>query len=105
MPAVTARGDEKGRPELDRLIHEPARLSIMANLYVVDSADFVFLLNRTGLTNGNLSSHMSRLSGAGYVEEEKEFVDRKPRTMYRLTKAGRKAFDEYRRAMMAALET
>jgi DNA-binding MarR family transcriptional regulator len=103
--ASGADREETGRPELDRLIHEPARLAIMANLYVVDSADFVFLLSRTGLTNGNLSSHMSRLSGAGYVEEKKEFVDRKPRTMYRLTKAGRKAFDEYRRVMLATLET
>lgn len=89
---------------IDRLIHEPARLSIMANLFVVDSADFVFLLNRTGLTNGNLSSHMSRLTGAGYVEESKEFVDRKPRTMYRLTSSGRSAFESYRRSMLDALE-
>lgn len=103
--APGAAQEEAGLPGIDRLIHEPARLTIMANLYVVDSADFVFLLNRTGLTNGNLSSHMSRLAGAGYVEEKKEFVDRRPRTMYRLTTAGRKAFDEYRRAMLAALGT
>jgi DNA-binding MarR family transcriptional regulator len=100
-----ASQEEAGLPGIDRLIHEPARLSIMANLFVVESADFVFLLNRTGLTAGNLSSHMSRLSGAGYVEERKEFVDRKPRTMYRLTEEGRKAFDEYRRVILAALET
>ncbi len=99
-PAV----DGKGLPEIDRLIHEPSRLSIMANLYVIDSADFVFLLNRTGMTNGNLSSHMSRLTGAGYVEERKEFVGRKPRTMYKLTDAGRKAFEGYREAMLTALE-
>lgn len=96
--------DGKGLPEIDRLIHEPSRLSIMANLYVIDSADFVFLLNRTGMTNGNLSSHMSRLTGAGYVEERKEFVGRKPRTMYKLTDAGRKAFEGYREAMLTALE-
>ena len=96
--------DGKGLPEIDRLIHEPSRLSIMANLYVIDSADFVFLLNRTRMTNGNLSSHMSRLTGAGYVEERKEFVGRKPRTMYKLTDAGRKAFEGYREAMLTALE-
>lgn len=96
--------DGRDLPEIDRLIHEPSRLAIMANLYVVESADFVFLLNRTGLTNGNLSSHMSRLTGAGYVEEEKEFVGRRPRTMYTLTDAGRRAFEDYRKAMLSALE-
>lgn len=103
MTAAPAR-EEKGLPDLDRLIHEPSRLAIMANLFVIESADFVFLLNRTGMTNGNLSSHMSRLTGAGYVEERKEFVDRRPRTMYTLTDAGRKAFENYRKAMLMALE-
>lgn len=96
--------EEKGLTEIDRLIHEPSRLAIMANLFVIESADFVFLLNRTGMTSGNLSSHMSRLTGAGYVEEKKEFVGRKPRTMYTLTDAGRKAFENYRKAMLMALE-
>jgi len=85
--------------EIDRLIHEPARLIIMANLYVVESADFLYLMNQTGLTFGNLSSHMSRLEEAGYIEVEKSFVDKRPNTRLSLTEAGRVAFDEYRASM------
>jgi DNA-binding MarR family transcriptional regulator len=84
---------------IDRLVHEPARLMIMACLYVVDSADFTFLSNQTGLTHGNLSSHMSKLEAAGYIEVQKEFVDRKPHTMLKLTERGREALQEYRRRM------
>ena len=54
-------------PDLDRLIHEPARLVLVSNLYVVEEADFVYLSRQTGLTDGNISSHMSRLEGADYV--------------------------------------
>lgn len=94
-PAAATRDD--GQPiEVDRLIHEPARLLLMANLYIVDEADFVFLARRTGLTAGNISSHMSRLEDAGYVDIDKGFEGRRPRTMYRLTAAGRAAFERYR---------
>ena len=82
--------------DIDRLIHEPARLSLMANLYVVDEADFVYLARQCGLTAGNVSSHMSRLDDAGYVETTKTFVGKRPRTTYRLSKEGRAAFEEYR---------
>lgn len=88
---------------IDRLIHEPARLMIMAYLYVVESADFLFLMHHTGLTPGNLSSHTSRLETAGYVEIVKEFKHRKPHTMLRLTDAGREAFQEYRKQIMDVL--
>jgi len=88
---------------IDRLIHEPARLMIMAYLYVVESADFLFLMHQTGLTHGNLSSHMSKLEAAGYIEVMKEFVDKKPHTMLRLTDAGRVAFQEYRERIMEVL--
>ena len=88
---------------IDRMIHEPARLMIMAYLYVVESADFLFLMRQTGLTAGNLSSHTSKLEAAGYIEVVKEFVDRKPHTMLRLTDAGRGAFREYRESMMQVL--
>ena len=81
---------------IDRLIHEPARLVLMANLAVVDEADFVFLSRQTGFTAGNISSHMTRLEDAGYVELEKGFVGKRPRTVYRLTAAGREAFERYR---------
>ena len=85
------------------MIHEPARLMIIAYLYVVESADFLFLMRQTGLTAGNLSSHTSKLEAAGYIEVVKEFVDRKPHTMLRLTGAGRDAFWEYRARMMEVL--
>jgi DNA-binding MarR family transcriptional regulator len=85
--------------EIDRVIHEPARLLIIANLYVVEAADFLYLMNQTGLTFGNLSSHMSRLEEAGYIEVEKAFVDKRPNTRLRLTDAGRKAFEDYKANM------
>lgn len=85
--------------DIDKVIHEPARLMIVANLFVLESADFLFLMNRTGLTFGNLSSHMKKLEDAGYIEVVKEFVGRKPHTMLRLTMQGRDAFIEYRRRM------
>jgi DNA-binding transcriptional ArsR family regulator len=62
--------------ELDRLVHEPARLAVMALLYVVESADLTFLMNQTGLTWGNLSAHMSKLEEAGYLQVEKSFKGR-----------------------------
>ncbi|MFH1851826.1 MAG: transcriptional regulator, partial [Candidatus Neomarinimicrobiota bacterium] len=74
---------------IDRLVHEPARLLILAYLYVVESADFLFLMRQTNLTKGNLSSHLSKLEAAGYVEVTKEFVDKIPRTLLRLSDHGR----------------
>jgi DNA-binding MarR family transcriptional regulator len=89
-----------GKPqEIDKLIHEPARLNIMAHLYVVESADFLFIMRQTGLSFGNLSSHMSRLEAAGYVKVVKEFIGRKPHTMLELTGKGRKAFEKYKSRM------
>ena len=85
--------------EIDRLIHEPVRLLLLAHLYVVESADFLFLMNQLGLTFGNLSSHMSKLEEAGYIIVEKEFVDKKPITRLCLTEAGRAAFDDYKARM------
>lgn len=90
--------------ELDALIHTPARLSIVTQLYVVESADYIFLKNRTGLTWGNLSAHISRLAEAGYVEVEKSIVNKKTHTVARLTQEGRKAFERYRETMYQVLE-
>jgi DNA-binding MarR family transcriptional regulator len=84
---------------LDRVIHEPARLKILTHLYVVESGDFVYLMRATNLTRGNLSSHMTKLEEAGYIGVEKEFVDRKPLTMLRLTPKGRAALEAYRVTM------
>ncbi len=94
-----------GPGEFDRLVHEPARLVLMANLYVVDEADFAYLSRQTGLTAGNISSHMAKLEDAGYVEITKQFVDKKPRTAYTLTKSGREAFDTHRERLAGLLQT
>ncbi len=85
--------------EIDKLIHEPARLKIMAQLFVVEEADFIFLMRQTGLTWGNLSSHMSKLEDAEYIEVRKEFLDKKPHTILKLTPKGRDAFKNYRSAL------
>jgi DNA-binding MarR family transcriptional regulator len=82
--------------EIDRLIHEPARLIIVATLYVVDEADFVYLAQQTGLTAGNMNSHMARLVSAEYVAVDKTFAANRPRTVYRLTEKGRTAIRQYR---------
>ena len=87
--------DLSGLADLDRLIHEPARLAIIALLYVLESADFTFIMNQTGLTWGNLSTHLSKLEEAGYLEVEKSFKGRRPNTTLRLTPQGRQAFGEY----------
>jgi DNA-binding HxlR family transcriptional regulator len=89
---------------LDRMIHEPARLMIMALLSSVESADFLFLLKESGLSKGNLSVQLSRLEGAGYLQIEKTFRGRIPHTEYRLTKKGRSAFDEYRKSIGSIFE-
>lgn len=90
--------------DVDRLIHEPSRLIIVAHLYVVQSADFLFLQNQTQMTPGNLSAHLSKLEDAGYVEVTKEFIERKPHTALALTKKGRAAFKEYRRKVKQFIE-
>jgi DNA-binding MarR family transcriptional regulator len=89
---------------IDKVIHEPARLKIVAQLYVVDSADMVFLMRQTELTWGNLSSHVSKLETAGYVDVKKEFFENKPRTTLTLTQEGRKAFETYRENIKRMLD-
>ena len=86
----------QGLTQVDRLLHEPARLLIVVTLYPLEEADFRYLLNETGLTKGNLSSHLSKLERAGYVAIEKTFRGKIPLTVIRLTEAGRRAFDAYR---------
>jgi DNA-binding transcriptional ArsR family regulator len=75
--------------ELDRLIHEPSRLAILTVLTSAHEADFVFLQRTTGLTNGNLSSHLTKLEEAGLVTIAKTYVGKKPHTSVALTKDGR----------------
>ena len=88
---------------IDPLIHAPARLQIVMQLFVVEAMDATFLLNRTGLTWGNLSSHISKLEEAGYVAVDKTFKGKKPLTMFRLTSEGRAAFRGYRKKMQEIL--
>jgi len=91
-----SRSDDSPIHQIDKLIHEPARLLIMAHLFVVERADFLFLMRHTGLTFGNLSSHMSKLENAGYIDVEKEFIGKRPNTKLALTEIGREAFTDYR---------
>lgn len=90
--------------EIDRIIHEPARLNIMLYLYVVENADFLYLVHKTGLTKGNLSVHLQKLEANGYLEIMKEFLNRKPHTLVRLTQRGRDAFEAYREAILSILQ-
>jgi DNA-binding MarR family transcriptional regulator len=90
--------------QIDRLIHEPARLTLMTQLSVVDEADFVFLQRHTGMTPGNMSAHVGKLIDAGYVAVTKTFADNRPRTIYALTPAGRRAFHDYLSAMRSMLD-
>ena len=88
---------------VDKLIHEPARMVICAILYAAKEADFLFLLRETGLTRGNLSSHLSRLEKAEYVTITKTFEGKTPRTTAALTDDGRTAFGAYREQLTRAV--
>ena len=89
--------------ELDRVIHEPGRLIIVALLSAVEECDFLYLQHESQLNKGTLSSHLARLEESGYVEIEKTYRGKVPRTLLRLTPAGRAAFEDYRKKMKAAL--
>jgi DNA-binding transcriptional ArsR family regulator len=95
IPAPSPAPPPDGPPALDPVIHEAVRLRMVAVLNECEAADFNFLLGTLALTRGNLSVHMAKLVGAGYVEEKKEFVERKPHTEYRLSAAGRAAYKQY----------
>ncbi len=104
---MSDRMDSQSVPKsvnIDRLIHEPARLLIMSILYVVERADFLFLMRQTDLTQGNLSSHMNKLEAAGYIEVTKGFKGKRPHTMLRLTDSGRAALSAYRQQMEQMLQ-
>ena len=81
--------------QIDDIIHSRIRLAILALLISVEEAEFNFIKEKVNTTDGNLSVHIKKLEEAGYVAVKKEFVDRKPRTTYGLTKNGRKAFENY----------
>ncbi|MCJ7622730.1 MAG: transcriptional regulator [Anaerolineaceae bacterium] len=89
--------------DINRMVHSPARLVILTYLYVVESGDLVYLLRQTGLTWGNLSTHINKLEEAGYIVIEKEFRNRKPHTLVHLTDDGREAFRIYKQNMLDVL--
>jgi DNA-binding MarR family transcriptional regulator len=84
---------------LDKLLHEPARLSIMSALAACQSADFLALQRLTGMTGGNLSVHLSKLEEAKLITLEKQFVDKRPNTQVQLTEKGRQAIESHWRQL------
>ncbi|NKB67578.1 MAG: helix-turn-helix domain-containing protein [Candidatus Latescibacteria bacterium] len=92
---MTPRAAAHPPGDLDPLIHEAARLAIVAALAQCRWATFGFLLQTTQLSRGNMSTHIARLVQAGYIEEEKEIIGRRPRTEYTLSQRGRTAYQAY----------
>ncbi len=90
-------------PELNPVIHGKLRLALLSLLVGVEEAEFTWLRNRTGATDGNLGAQLQKLEEAGYVTVEKRFVQRKPQTLYRMTETGRGALTEYVRALRQLL--
>ena len=90
--------------DIDKIIHTPARLMVLTYLYVVESADYVFLMRLTGLTWGNLFTHLTKLEDAGYITVEKTFKGKKPYTIVHLSDQGGNAFREYKKKMKQVLD-
>ncbi len=90
-------------PELNPVIHGKLRLAVLSLLSTVDEAEFTWLREKTGATDGNLGAHLLKLEEAGYLRVEKKFVHRKPVTLYRMTASGRKALTEYVQALKTLL--
>lgn len=90
--------------DLDQVIHAPARLMVLTYLYVVESADYVFLMHLTGLTWGNLATHLNKLEDAGYIEIQKTFKGKKPQSIVLMTDPGRTAFQNYRRSIKQVMD-
>lgn len=102
-----SRNDPAGGPapsiEIDRLVHEPARLHILTLLQNVADADFLFIMRQTGLTKGNLSSHLAKLEAGGYVAIQKTYRDKIPLTLVCISPQRSSALDGYRRRMQQLL--
>ncbi len=101
---TSADSSEPDFTAFDRLVHEPARLILLAHLAVVEEADFTFLRRATGLTGGNLSSHLKKLATGGHIAIRKEFVDSKPVTSVKISAEGLEALRRYRQEMLRLLE-
>jgi DNA-binding MarR family transcriptional regulator len=96
--------DQNPLVEIDHIIHAPARLQILMMLYVVESLDYVFLKNQTGLSWGNLATHLGKLEDAGYVNIIKGYQGKKPQSQIRLTSQGRDAFKNYKSTFQQILD-
>jgi DNA-binding transcriptional ArsR family regulator len=96
--------DVRALLELDRLVHEPARLAILTILAAAEEVEFRFLEETTGLTKGNLSSHLSKLESGGYVTVKKSFKGKIPATSLRITREGRRALEGYRSRLFDGLD-
>ncbi len=90
-------------PELNPVVHGKLRLALLSLLAGVETAEFTWLRARTGATDGNLGAQLATLEQAGYVAVKKKFIQRKPRTFYRITESGRQALVEYVRALKQLL--
>jgi DNA-binding MarR family transcriptional regulator len=88
----------------NQIIHAPARLNILVLLYVVTNLDYVFLKNQTGLSWGNLATHLKKLEEAGYVTVQKGYQGKKPQSIIQLTSKGRTAFQEYKKNLQQVLD-
>jgi DNA-binding MarR family transcriptional regulator len=104
MPADTHDSELHPLAGIDQFIHTPARLMVLAHLYVVESVDYVFLNRLTGLTWGNLATHLTKLEEMGYILIEKEFRGKKPHTTISLTEEGREAFRQYKHSLQQILD-
>lgn len=104
MPSSEFPTEPSSIDDVDPIVHAPARLKILTVLKEVESADFLFILRQTGLTRGNLSSHLSKLETVGYVTITKEFVEKIPHTLIQLTEEGKKALQIYRQQMIQKLD-
>lgn len=90
--------------EFDTLVHQPTRLRLFAYLHRHGETSFTELREALDVTEGNLSSHLGRMEDAGAVAVEKRFVDRTPRTTYRLTDEGQAAFEDHVRTLESLIE-
>ena len=90
-------------PELNPVVHGKLRLALLSLLAGVEQADFTWLREKTGSTDGNLGAQLLKLEQAGYVTVEKKFVQRKPQSIYRMTETGRAALGEYVQALKQLL--
>lgn len=101
---MSERSRLAGLLDIDRLVHEPARLLMLTILAGAKQVEFTFLETLTGLSKGNLSSHMSKLEAGGLIRVDKRFRGKRPLTELRITPAGRKALSEYRRQLAIAMQ-